>query len=590
MLRLVRYLVAIELLVIGQPEGYAQIEDLAGETWAAPAYDAVERFREAPLCLPCVSATDLTVIPGIGRTASSRITRAVRGGVTNHADLADSACLTLDQQTLLFLCTTFDCSCNSFVNAVRSSTRVVASSSTSLDVLTRLDIATDVGRVGGLFRNNATGGDYSSWLVADAGPLTIGLGNVAIGGGLGVVHGSGSTFGSTPLARVASADGNPRLRPWTSAIRDGSLFGAGLVARIPVDEHMAHVMVFRSEQIVGNRHERSTHSSCTVSSEDWLGGINIQHILYDEPSLSTSMRTIREPSRLLMSAVLQRSFQDWNAAVEFATDNSARVCFVGLASVYLPKLQIHACARWAHPDIRNPYAAPTSSMSALGNEAGIALGVRFREVKSWKLDVTCDVHSILSRSFGRPLPSYGVDLLCDTELRLHKGLVISSRLRYEADDEGWRPQGEARWLQHTRYRCTFRSQLEAFPLRHLRLIARIDTRTVWFSLRPDHEFGILAYADVQYTPYSRLRFSIRTCAYRSPSLLSTAYAVENPLPGYLRTVTGIGEATRLLITARYNVFPWLTLSSAAWEVRPERNKSQLAAGVQIEIFYLNSAR
>ncbi len=580
----------VALCLLQQQHLVAQLDDVADDSYATPQFDAIERFREDPLCLPCITPTELTIIPGFGRTTVSRILKAVEAGVPTLEAIADTACLSIDQRVLLLLCTSLNCSCAPRLQNVRTRIRGSVADGSMPDVTARIDVATDLGRTGAVFRRNAAGDVSGGWLLLDTPLASIALGDVSVGSGLGLVQGGGGGFGRTILGRLSAADVTPRLRPWTSTYRDGSQRGIGIILHPTLNSSSAHVLGSWSRTDVGTRTEHQANASLMATIDAVTAGLTMQHLAYNGRTESTSMQTVPQSNRTLLSAVADFSGPVRQLTAECAIDDSMRTAFTIVGSTVFHGTHLLAGVRWAHPSIRNPYASPVSSLSSLGNEAGICLGLRLRGTQHLYVEGMVDVHSILSRSYGRPLPSYGMDVVLDGLFRFNRTMELSWRLRYEADDEGWKPPESAAILLQQRHRATTRAHMVAQVAPTLRLAGRLDIRNVWYQYQAENELGVVAYTDVMWTPHHSIRFSARVTAFQAPSIESAAYTMETPLVGLPRTVAGTGNGTRLMATCRYTPSSWCAVSVAYTEQQRRYEPTIRWGALQVELFYVNNAR
>jgi hypothetical protein len=314
----------------------------------------------------------------------------------------------------------------------------------------------------------------------------------------------------------------------------------------------------------------------------------VQRLEYDATSVSTSSRVVPTRTRNLASATAQWEWGTWKTGAEFAIDDTLRTAWLVTFSHNYQRAQLLGAARWSHVDIRNPYAAPTSSLSALGNEAGVSMGYRYREPGAWSIETTLDLHTILSRSYGRPLPSNGLDLLLDGDVLLGGGSGLVWRARYEVDEQGWRPDGSAATLSQRRHRATVRGQLTTRIARSVQVAARVDVRSVWYSLDTTREFGLLAWMDVRWTPWAAWQFYARATSFQAPSIESAAYSLETPVVGLPRTVAGSGRGTRFMAGCRFSPTTWFGVSAAYTEQLKGAQPAVRSVVVQLDVAYVNN--
>lgn len=560
----------------------AQVDDLVDDPWNVPQWDALQVYRDAPLCLHCAKPTELTVLPGIGRATAARIRRAVDAGVADHDALADTACLSVDQRIVLMSTTTFTCSCGTWFQSARTRLRSVTSPAAAPDLQSRVDITTHSGRFGGLVRSGPQGEVVGGWASLNAGPAVIHVGDLALRSGLGLVHGGGGGFGRGPLSRIRAAGSGIRMRPWTSTWQEFGQRGVGVHLHDTVAGAPYQTASYWSARTVADRSE----TTLALAAEAEIGtgtsvGFHLQHLEYDAAEDSRSMTVVPQQRRTLASLSAEHVAEDWRWNTEVAIDDSARIAAGVVAEAEFGAGRVVSAVRWTHPDLRNPYAAPISSASSLGNEAGVLVGMQWRR-NGWAVEGSLDLHQRLSRSYGSPLPSRGFDLLIDGERRLSRMASVAFRGRYESDADGWRREGGSRTLMVRRDRSTLRGELQFSPRRDLRVRLRGDVRHVAWDRLATTEIGSLLYIDVRWTPTEAVTLMGRHTRFSSPGIDAAPYTLESPLTGLLRTVAGSGSGSRQFLSVRYTPLPWITCSGAV--IHEQRNGVTLTSGaLQIDV-------
>lgn len=537
-------LVVIVLLCAAQVMANAQIEDLADQPWAVPQWDALERYREDPLCLPCLSASELTVLPGFNRTTAGRVLRAAAAGLPTLERIADSACLSIDQAVILYSCTTLDCSCEPFIESARLLQRLNVEPGSPPDMTSRLDVSGPHGRIGGVMRTNAEGTARHGWAQYTSELLQVNIGNAAIAAGAGLVHGSAGGFGRSPMARAIDVRSELRLRPWTSTWTDGALKGVAGRVTIPVAQ--------TEISAIGASSEGTIHGAVQISRERWTIGSAL--------SMNSNQR--------LSSIYAHVGLGTWELSGEAALDEFRRLSSATIVRHGLARGQVVLGARWSHPDVDN-----TSVLFA---------GISWRQLRGWHLEASLDLHSIMSRSYGRPLPSRGMDLCVDVQRSFADGITIDARVRYEIDDEGWRPTGASRMQMFTRHRTTTRIVFVRRASRDVQFRLRADVRHMWSDEDRPQEWGYVCSADVVWTPLRQLRLTASLFTANAPSIESAAYSVIVPVPGAMTTIVGVGTGSWFVVGGRWTVVSWSTISLSVVERTSATHGKQRSVYAQIE--------
>ncbi len=521
----------------------AQVDDLAERTWAAADIEALERYRTEPLCLPCLTASDLTVLPGIDRRAASRVVRATQAGLGTLEAIADSACLTIDQSIILFATTTLHCSCDPIISGARLQQRLYAVNGSPPDLTTRVDVEGRHGTVGGVFREDRNGTLREGWARYSSDAVKVAIGNYGITSGLGLMHATST--------RTLIAQPDVRLLPWTSTWTDGALTGAALMATVPMHQATCSVLGAWSHR------------------QDNAEFVNVGvHLADSTRSVFASVRTTNgawSHASLFGSLSIAR----WQFMTELLTTADHHYITAAMVRYDLARGQVVFGASWSDPELDGRWRASAA--------------VVWSALRSWHVEAFAELHGITSRSYGRPMPSRGVDVILDARRRLTSNVQLDGRLRYEIDDEGWRADGALRTAMFTRHRVTVRGAVRVQPTRDVTLRARLDVRSMWSEGSRQSERGILGGVDVVWSPTPALRISGQFLSARSPSIESAAYTMIVPVAGAMRMIVGTGNSSWFVVSGRWSVVPWCTVAAAVVEQTRDHTPLQRAAYVQCEV-------
>lgn len=536
------------------------VDDLADDPQGAPTLEMVQAYAETPICMRCASVRDLTQLPGISTPTASRL-RATAQRCSTLQQLSEEACLTADQEVLIAMTCTMDCTCGSWFESGRLRLRAVTSNQAAPSWTSRVDIATAVGRAGAVVRRSEAGDVTGLWATATLSRGSISIGDVALSSGLGLVHGAASGMGRSAAARIIDRSTLLRVRPVTSSWSEAVQRGVAVQLTVQPFEGA----LLWSQRHVDGRLETSSCASIQMPASALLPldlGVNVQHLAYSSQSASASMVRVPTRSRTLASFDATWMIQQWTVLTEVAVDDSARVAWASIVQYTDRGTTVVGAARWSHPDVRNPFGSPISPTYALGNEAGITLGLQQRR-GSWRLEASMDLQQRLSKSYSTPMPARSADLMLETAIRPLRGVDISGRLRYEVDDEAWRPLSTSSSQMRRRHRFTFRADmgLACLPTLHVRL--RADHRLAHYDESTPAEHGALLLVEVRWNVLHSMRLQMRYTAYSSPSLAVAPTAMEVPIPSLLMTVIGTGAGARWTTSIIWKPWSAVTLGVAA---------------------------
>ncbi len=552
---------------------------MADSPWALPVWDAIERYRQDPLCLNCIESNDLTALPGIGINTAARIMKLVAKGIRSVATIADTLCLSTDQIIILNTCTTFDCTCPPTIQSARMRSRVRMQNGNYSDMLTRLDVDASVARIGGFSRRVNDTLVYGAWLRVQTKNISVVLGNFRAKSSTGLVYG-GSRFSRTVI-NTESSVADIKLQPWTSTWLDGSLRGIGILFSDSISDKPMQLSALYSNKSINGRNEILIGGIASYQSPLLNYGIGYQRLQYDEPSVSTGMATVRGLTQSLFSVFADKTFFNLTLSWEVVLDQEKRLGTSIIATSLIARTKLIGALRWFDRDLRSPYGNTITTQSYIGNEMGITLGAQLRFQPQWQCEVSLDIHRTITRSVGKPQPAKGYDLLLDVTHGIGKGASLSLRLRYEQDDDGWKLPESDITKMYVRSRGTVQADYSFSVIRSLRLRLRVDGRAAQFGLGRSSETGLLAFTEFVWQPFEGISLRTRLTTFRSPSIEVAPYAVEVETEGMMRTVVGSGNGDHSLVAVSYSLLSFVTISAAYIET-VRNGLRDIAGSVQID--------
>ena len=570
------------LSIAGAVDTTAQLDDLADASWAAPQIEVLQQLADEPLCLQCVTPAQLTAIPGFNRTTASRIVRAAKSYPHSLEDIANYACLSTDQRILLLMCVSVDCSCDTSSVDARMRLRTKTTNAAAADEYARGNVRTPYGGCGAVVHRADNNTSVGGWLTIETEYFALNLGDVAVSSGMGLVNGTGSTFGRSVGAQLSTIEIMPRLRPWTSSYQNGLQRGVSITVPNLAGTPFSCLASW-SKRSVSNRLETAISSAFAAQYPNHQIVANIQSLWYDTTSASTSMRIMPLTHRAMFSISTKHELSDYTITSEAALDDSINLGCAFVVERAFDKGKMLAAYRWSSPQLRNPYAAPIGSTSSLGNETGICFALQWRPTTRISLDASLDIYATLSRAFGSPLPKQGLDLTLDAESRMWRTTSIQFRLRYESGSDGWRADASAWTRMMYRERFTIRADVTIKASRQLRLRWRMDNRLACYSTRQPDAYGCLSFLDVEWKPTELWRFTLRATAFTSSSFDVAPYAFEVLMSGLSQTIVGNGSGSRLSMGVRYTPVEWCTAGIVLWQSVKLFEPSQKGVGMQADI-------
>lgn len=558
----------------------------ADDAEALPLWDAVEHFRQQPLCLRASAVDDLVLLPGITRPLAARMLRVAAKHPTWTVErIADSLCLALPQRLMLLLCVTTLCDTTkwSIASTLRLSSADDATSRLGirfgqcrLDALasrSEQDITT-VGHVGATIRTHIAGTEV---LLGDVRPR--------VGTGL-IMGSSGTSYGGV----TPPSDDPFMVRAWTSRLRRGFLRGGAVCRRDTFGSFVLHALaaagvrdlltrVDGEQRVVsiddaasmlasapeGRTAVRESVFGATVALADtaWYAGAAAWSILYDHP-LHTAAATDVVGSGGLSWSLYGGTFRGTDGvAWEAAVDTRGRTGVVIQGSLLVAPTQLHAAVRWLSAGYRAPFGnAPTTSAAA-ANESGLTLSAALRPWAGIRVDVVADVRRTLDRTYAVPRPVRGVSLDVMARQRLSRSGAIYLRGRIDNADDAVRAEGIARTLTAFRTRLRLRLGIDWESSLPLSVSCGLHANHARWSAHHEPINGHALTVRCRYRPWPWLGVLAQQTMFDASGIDAAAYVAEAPMPGILRTPVLVGRGTRSLVGLRLRLLPTMSVWAVA---------------------------
>lgn len=569
--------------------------------------DALETFRNAPLCLRTCSKEELESIPGFSRPLSSRVLEAVRRDSTMTIDrLADTLCLTIAQRILLHSCTTVDCWQGAPVILVaswRGSTRLteIAATQDSLwlgpatDATLRADLRYGAHRLA-LVASRAAGETQlvehiGGSLAVDASILlpcatTVLVGDFSPSFGQGLVFGTAADVRGPWTSALAQRTMDAAIRPWTSAQRYGGLRGGALVMTVG-SLHCTYAT--SRKNLVGTVRTDATGEYATAIDRTMarrtlseltrttiaehidmatvgitLGGTRVDllaaQFAYGVELRSTASSVLPGTGGMFVSASVRAPVSGGVFGGEIARGVEGDLAIAaGWTKQWTGATTIIAL-RCIPATYRAPYAATRTDATAVSNEVGVTLGstVRFPD---GRCDAVADVRRTLDRTFGVPARVLGMTMDCLGTLRLGAATTAGWRVFWERETDGQRDSTLGRTVAVFRERFRTRVDAARRVTGPLTLRIRLDMgRVAWDVLRPT-ELGMALTVAARYV-VPHVSVGLQWSVWSTDSYESAITVGEVTMPGTLRSVAFFGGGGRTAATVRLRVMDQLDVYGA----------------------------
>lgn len=479
-----------------------------------PVWNALDRYREAPICLLNGDIDELTQLPGIGRMTASRIVSMIEKGLRDIHLIVDTLCLSTDQRIMLLACTGFDCDPTPLVSTAMIRSRWQETADEGVPrIANRMRLSSRYADVGGVITDAPEGPNGTAWISTRIGPVEILGGDIGLFTGRGLVFGSASPSRTTIRTQAFTTYDDVVIRPWTSAIAEGS--SRGLAIRTSIVPAIRVSALFSADRY--GCVAQWTNGSQSIGSAIDVRGDMTAASLFTRMTLNGNMT---------ISSELARSY---GGTVDLAARCDAlfeRSRFV-LSAHHLPGTSTVLIA-----GTTTRIAARTSIMSALR------------------------LTFVPTRRHGMPLPTRSLQLLTEFTAPLGTTSVLDLRGQMELEDDGISVDTTSRRLTDRHERILLRAQVTGMITKNVRYRCRIEGLRSSWQRHGMIASGATGMIDLRYSPASWLSLSATTWIYDSPSLDAAPYAFEAPAKGFMRTIPLLGQGSRMLVTMALHPASW----------------------------------
>lgn len=414
------------IMLVATMAAQAQDDQLDGQ-WLAPTLDALERFREDPLCLRCSPASTLTQIPGISSRTARRIVDACRSpSITSIDELSDSICASPEQFLMLTSCTTLQCSCVTVLRSLRVRTRT--RSSPRQAATARIDATYAYGIAGISLQRIDEQLLPSAWITASLNTLDLYVGDLAFQSGTGLLLGMAQTLMRRGVDVLPGSTSLLVARPWPSIAFENAPRGAAAMwqsTTLPLTLG-AVAWIDRASQ------ETRPRSSIHIGSK--LFGIDIHTTLLRDFNRSQSgdamslLLNYENKHLHVVSEVRLRvdALEGWHAMVGYGDHRTDLVASVWL---YAPTINLE-------------YGTSALGGSQPLNQHGFHIAGYHRFASRVSLAASATLLQRLTRTYLDPLPPNSTTLRADVEARTARSTFVRAQLMHrrsvesQASDDG----------------------------------------------------------------------------------------------------------------------------------------------------------
>lgn len=479
-----------------------------------PVWDALDRYRETPICLLNGDIDELTQLPGIGRMTASRIVSMIEQGLRDIHCIVDTLCLSTDQRIMLLACTGFDCDPTPLVSTAMIRSRWQETADDGLPrIANRIRLSSRYADVGGVITDAPEGPSGTAWISTRIGPFEILGGDMGLFTGRGLVFGSASPSRTTIRTQTFTTYDDVVIRPWTSAIAEGANRGLAVRTRIVP-------MVWISSVFSADRY------GCIAQWMDDTWSIGSAIDLLDGTTAISLFTRMTLNGSMTISSELARSYDGTTGFAVRCDALFARSRFV-LSGHHLP-----------------------------GTSTGLLAGATTRIALKTSIMSALRLTFVPIRRHGMPLPTRSLHLLTEFTAPLGTTSVLDIRARMELEDDGILVDTTSRRLTDRHERILLRAQVTGTITKDIRYRCRIEGLRSSWQRHGMVASGATGMVDIRYSPTPWLSLSATTWIYDSPSLDAAPYAFEVPAKGFMRTIPLLGRGTRMLVT--------IALHPAAW--------------------------
>ncbi len=433
--------------------------------------------------------------------------------------------------------------------------------------------------------NNKTGFDYYSGFISfkRKGFLRqLTIGDFLLKVGQGVSFGGGSGLGKSANTMGILKFGQT-LKPYTSSDENRFFRGASAVlAHGPLTFVVFYSNKNRDANILtdsktGDKYFSSLQTSGyhrTLSEIEDKRSINEQlgggygEVRFDRFKIGGLIvfQQFSLPMATGSSAYKQKSFagrNNLNLGIEYQLALSHIQCFgeagmskngrvggvQGIVWHTTPQLSLSAYFRFFDPGFHAFYGSSLSESSGNRNETGLYIGLLFCPFPKIKIFGYADVYHFPMLTYSTTAPVSGSDFMVQSDITFTRKFTLSLKGKYESKPQ--KTTVSKGVTADTDERLTkLRIQSDFNISQKLALHNRFEY--AGYNFNQIHEIGFLAFQDIIYSPWKKLKFWLRYAWFNTDGYNSRIYCYENDLLYSFSIPEFHGSGSRLYINLRWS--------------------------------------
>lgn len=308
-----------------------------------------------------------------------------------------------------------------------------------------------------------------------------------------------------------------------------------------------------------NLDEKSIGTSLVYENDRYTIGSVCLYLDYSKEVASSSASAFNGKSGNLGTIFGFYQFPMVLLGSEITIDNNSNI---GLKAVALRKgtrSSVSMHYRYYSAEFRSPFGYNFGEQSSAANEMGLYTGFRTIFTSNSNLQGYLDIYRTITWTYTVQLPIRGIDL---AGLFSQKNTILgdfSIRAKYESKTNGLKKQGQSRQTIYSHTRTDLRAEIKNKFHRTTLFRLRFDVNIVDFENHKPQELGFAGYAELQYSPISKLRFRGRYAVFQTDSYSSAIWHFEYRMPSSAAAVALFDEGSRMFFAIDYKLLNTIEL-------------------------------
>lgn len=318
--------------------------------------------------------------------------------------------------------------------------------------------------------------------------------------------------------------------------------------------------LFRTANEQAKKHtfnEKTLGALSMLTYQNYSLGAAGYGIEYSLPLLSQSSDALRGKSGTLWTLFGEYTMTSLIISTEISSDADGALGMQSQVMVRQPNYEAGLALRSFAADFRSPFGYHFGEFSAPSNEQGLYAAVSWHpDEQPYRLSFYADIYRSLRPRYGMKVPTQGLDMLGELQWKFSSGTTGLLRLRSETKTDNI-SQSAQPYLQRTvtSMRAELRKEQQSIQYR-----VRCEAISVDFEQRQAHEYGLLSFLELRYSPFQWFRCTGRMTYFSTDSYSSAIWAMEPNVQGILTSSVLYGQGMRYMAMAQCIVPPSLTFT------------------------------